>query len=199
MANGTTWFRRRFGKEATVHARPCCPSKAIKSKSTHDIYEATDQSAGEGAFANVQILKRKGDGAVFALKILKPGVMSPRKIQAEFYVARGMRHQNIIQTYELLEYRGSQGILMEYAPKCLLDLVTTRALESGDPEIYLQQILAGTAHIHKLGFAHRDLKLENIVFGADGQAKIIDFGSVGTTKLIQPSQYSLSYCLFNSD
>jgi len=191
MAIDNTWFRRRSGKEDSVHARSCCPSKAVRSKNTNDTYEATEQSAGEGAFSNVQVLKRRRDGAVFALKTFKPGMMSSGKIQAEFYVARGMRHQNIIETCELLEFRGSHGILMEYAPRCLLDLVTTRALKTGDAEIYLQQILAGTAHIHKLGFAHRDLKLENVVFGVDGQAKIIDFGSVHTTRLSRPSKYHL--------
>ena len=60
---------------------------------------------------------------------------------------------------------------MEYAPRCLLDLDTTGALKTGDAEIYLQQILAGTAHIHKLGFAHRDLKLENVVFGLTGRPR----------------------------
>lgn len=192
MTVDTAWFRRRPVKGDSVHTRSCCPSKAARSKTVHETYEVIDQFAGEGAFSTAQVLKRRRDGAVFALKIFKPGSTSSRKIQAEFYVARGMRHPNIIETYELLELRSSQGILMEYGPKCLLDLVMAKALKAGDAEIYLYQILAGTAHIHKLGFVHRDLKLENVVFGVDGKAKIIDFGSVSTTKPSRPSKYSPS-------
>ena len=41
---------------------------------------------------------------------------------------------------------------------------------------YLKQILLGVHHIHKNGYAHRDLKIENILFDLNYQAKIIDFG-----------------------
>lgn len=191
MANDRNWFRRRSGKDDSLRTAPCCSLTGASSKPKYADYESTSENSGEGNFANVQVLKRRRDGAVFALKTFKPMLVSSRTIQAELCVARGMRHQNIIETYELLEFRGSQGILMEYAPRCLLDLVTSRALKRGGAEIYLQQILADTAYIHERGFAHRDLKLENIVLGSHGQAKIIDFGSVGTAKMSRPSEHRL--------
>ncbi len=63
----------------------------------------------------------------------------------------------------------------------LLD-VLLQAAESGVPlssaqiEGYFNQVLAGLAHIHSLGMAHLDMKLENIVVDAEGTVKIIDFG-----------------------
>lgn len=189
MAINTTWFGLRSRKQDTTRVRSGFLSTKGLSKTTSDIYESTNTDAGEGTFARVKIVKRRRDGAVFAMKIFKLGLTDPRKILAEFYVAHGMRHKNVIATYELLPFEGSQGMLMEYAPECLLDLVTSSALKPGDAEIYLDQLVAGTAHIHTIGFAHRDLKLENVVIGTDGQAKIIDFGTVGTAKPTQPSKY----------
>jgi serine/threonine protein kinase len=40
----------------------------------------------------------------------------------------------------------------------------------------VKQILATVAYIHHEGVAHRDLKLENILFDATGHIKVIDFG-----------------------
>ena len=36
--------------------------------------------------------------------------------------------------------------------------------------------MSGIAYIHVLGIVHRDIKLENTLFSADGTLKIADFG-----------------------
>lgn len=36
--------------------------------------------------------------------------------------------------------------------------------------------MSGIAHIHAQGIIHRDIKLENTLFSADGTLKIADFG-----------------------
>jgi serine/threonine protein kinase len=36
--------------------------------------------------------------------------------------------------------------------------------------------MSGIAYIHALGIVHRDIKLENTLFSADGTLKIADFG-----------------------
>jgi serine/threonine protein kinase len=192
MAIDVSWFRSRPRKIEKAPLRPECPSKAPIRKHTDAVYEFADTLVGEGAFSTVRQLRRRGDGQLFALKVFKSSLTSPLRIQGEFYVARGMRHRNIIETYDLLEFHGSQGLLMEYAPRCLFDIVSRGALRPGDTQVYLRQLLAGTAHIHQLGFAHRDLKLENVVIGTNGQAKIVDFGSVSTTKPSRPSE-SMKY------
>ncbi len=40
-----------------------------------------------------------------------------------------------------------------------------------------KSILQGLATLHKAGFIHRDIKLENILIGKDKKMKICDFGS----------------------
>ena len=39
-----------------------------------------------------------------------------------------------------------------------------------------RQVIAGVAHMHSKGMAHRDLKLDNILVSSDDKVKLIDFG-----------------------
>ena len=43
-------------------------------------------------------------------------------------------------------------------------------------KLYVKQLITGLNKIHKAGFCHRDLKLENLVLDKDFNLKIIDFG-----------------------
>lgn len=42
------------------------------------------------------------------------------------------------------------------------------------------QLAAGVSHIHSRGVAHRDLKLENVLFDDFGNLKVADFGLCNT-------------------
>jgi 3-phosphoinositide dependent protein kinase-1 len=48
---------------------------------------------------------------------------------------------------------------------------------------YLAQVLEGIAYLHSMGLIHRDIKLENIVIGADLNAKLVDFGTAKPLKI----------------
>jgi serine/threonine protein kinase len=49
---------------------------------------------------------------------------------------------------------------------------------------YFREILNGLSYLHQNGVAHRDLKLENLLFSKDFTLKIADFGHSKSTKLI---------------
>lgn len=48
-------------------------------------------------------------------------------------------------------------------------------MELNDIKSIMYQILRGLAYVHKMGFFHRDMKLENVLM-SEGKAKIADFG-----------------------
>ena len=41
----------------------------------------------------------------------------------------------------------------------------------------MRGVHAALAHLHARGFVHRDVKARNVLFGADGRARLIDFAS----------------------
>jgi serine/threonine protein kinase len=66
---------------------------------------------------------------------------------------------------------------MEYAPYDLFSVVMSGKMAR--PEIYcvFRQIVDGVNYLHKMGLAHRDLKLDNCVMTPDNIVKLIDFGT----------------------
>jgi serine/threonine protein kinase len=80
-----------------------------------------------------------------------------------------------------IENRGEKfyNILLEYASRgSLADLVkqTNGGLPESEVKSYTRSILKGLCFIHSKGFAHCDIKLDNILLCANGEAKIADFG-----------------------
>ena len=84
-------------------------------------------------------------------------------------------------------------VAMEYAPHSdFWDLISKRLLDSTDDKLvrtYFHQLIDGLEHIHSLGIAHLDLKLENLLVGKDYQLKIADFD----TSQIVNEEKCLSY------
>lgn len=177
---------------SSVTKEPKTVATTTLCRASNDEYEVTDQCMGEGSFAEVKLTRRRRDGKVFALKMFSRNAVDTRKVHAEFYVARRLRHKNIIATLELYTLDSSFGILMEYATTCLFDLVSSFKLRPGDSERYLADLVSGVEYIHRLGFVHRDLKLENVVVGVDGYAKVIDFGTIGLAKPGPTSKFAAS-------
>ena len=66
---------------------------------------------------------------------------------------------------ELLE----GGSLFDY-------IMQTGAFDDDMCRHYMMQLVAGMAHVHRLGYSHSDLKPENIMLSSDFVIKIIDFG-----------------------
>ena len=138
---------------------------------------------GKGSGGSIQLVTRESDGVVFAVKKFR--TMCPiedekayvRKIKVEFHIGSRLQHDNIIETFDLFEVDKHWYEVMEYAPYCLFETVLSRKMSAEEIECSFLQILAGVSHLHQLGYAHQDLKLENVVMTKQGIMKIIDFGS----------------------
>jgi AP2-associated kinase len=70
---------------------------------------------------------------------------------------------------------------MEYCPGGNLFDLLEKHEGKGIPEATVRTIgisvLQGLVVLHRAGFIHRDIKIENVLVGKDGKFKICDFGS----------------------
>ena len=79
----------------------------------------------------------------------------------------------------LLDARARVLAFPNYAhtPAAFLQVETRGVVPEVEAHKYFSQIAAGVLHMHSLGIAHRDLKLENVLLDfTETEVKIIDFG-----------------------
>ncbi len=124
-------------------------------------------------------------GNLYAAKILrsnlaiKPGIV--QRFRMEKDLVTGVRHQNIVEVYDLVQTPEYMAIIMEYTDGGDLgELLKKRGtLLPLDAVYYCMGIAAGLSPIHHAGIVHRDLKPSNILLKRQGGylvPKIADFG-----------------------
>ena len=157
-----------------------------------------------GLGAHTAVYRARRAGREYAVKVLRDGADGEgvlRAFRREAAMLASVRHPGLPEVYEvgvvgtrpylvmeLLEGRSLRSVL-EAGP---LDVVATVTLAS--------RVADALAAAHLAGLVHRDVKPDNIVFGTDGRARLIDFGLaqavvghdaelvVGTVRYAAPEQ-----------
>ncbi len=141
----------------------------------------------EGAMAGVYEARRvEGGDEPLAIKVLFGEVALDDTLAARFAreetVATSLDHPNIARVVDAGRTDdGFMYIVMERVggPSLRDHLDAAGALPPSDALRLARGLAQGLAHAHGEGFVHRDLKTENVVLGADGTPKIVDFGLAG--------------------
>ncbi|CAD8108110.1 unnamed protein product [Paramecium sonneborni] len=138
---------------------------------------------GQGAHAVVKLAKKKGTNDLFAVKIMRMNNEEVyNNVRRTFNNSRCLRHQNIIQEYELYinEKYYTANLIMEYCPYPSLEhiLKDRQTLKEDEVRIIIKQLLLAVEHIHNKGISHRDIKPDNILVNVEGncELKLLDFG-----------------------
>ena len=100
------------------------------------------------------------------------------RFKREAQAAARLHHPNIVSAFDYGETESSAYIVMEFLPGPSLKSVLgpREPLSLERIGTIMQGLLAGLQHSHSRGVVHRDIKPANIVFSADGEVKITDFG-----------------------
>lgn len=100
-------------------------------------------------------------------------------VKKEYEILRCLKHDNVVAVFDFISCNKIVAMAMEQVP-CgdLHDSVIRHWPTTTDTRRkYTAQVISAVDHIHTMGIAHCDLKLENMLINTNGDIKIIDFGS----------------------
>lgn len=141
-------------------------------------YEISHE-VGRGAMGIVyEARDRELDRKVALKMIIHSGIPElAERFMAEARAMARLPHPNIVTIYELGNYEGMKFIAMEFIEG--LNLKQWLDVEHRKPKEVLEVMRAageGLAYAHEKGWIHRDFKPSNVMVGADGRARVMDFG-----------------------
>ncbi len=145
--------------------------------------------------AHYQILAKLGEGGMgvvyrardtrlnreVALKLLPPEAVDDPGARArllrEARTASRLNHPHICTIHEVGQVGDLVYVTMEFVEgRPLTALIPAGGMAEESVVRYGAQIARALAHAHEHGVVHRDLKTANVVVGAGGQTKLLDFG-----------------------
>ncbi|KAJ9119573.1 hypothetical protein QFC22_003282 [Naganishia vaughanmartiniae] len=156
------------------------------ASSTSNIAIKWQQGEFIGAGANGSVFKgfNLETGGIMAVKEIRVADLANtpalyKQIKDESDVMQLLSHPNVVDYYGIEVHRDRVYIFQEYCEGgSLANLISYGRIE--DEEVvmlYTYQMLDGLRYLHSKGVEHRDVKPDNILLGANGMIKFVDFGA----------------------
>ena len=134
-----------------------------------------------------------------------------QQFRQEATILAHLRHPHLVAVTDFFEHRGNAYLVMRFVEgENLAERIRRQgALPEKDVLEWAGQLLSALAYCHAQGIIHRDMKPQNVIIQADGQAVLVDFGLVklwnpqdphtrtvmrgmGTPEYAPPEQYDVS-------
>jgi eukaryotic-like serine/threonine-protein kinase len=136
---------------------------------------------GSGGMAVVWVARDERLGREVAVKILSDVLAGDadyrRRFEREARVAARLNHPGLVGIYDFSAESERPYLVMELVRG---DMLAERIAAGRTGELDLvalaRELLGALAHIHAAGVVHRDVKPANVLIGADGRARLTDFG-----------------------
>ncbi len=176
-------------------------SHGAQPLSTHQI---KDLKAGDkiNQFIIIKLIAKGGMGSVYmaydeklkrnvAIKTIRSEYIKNKATQNRFkqeaQILSLINHPSICQIYDYIDYEDGDMLVLE-----LVDGTTLNDIHLSDQEklnVFIQ-IASALEVAHKKNIIHRDLKPDNIMYTADKEIKILDFGIAKSTVMDNPGIHS---------
>ena len=132
---------------------------------------------GSGGSGSVWLARDEKTGLDVALKIVPREGKAGARAEREAEAAARLRHPACLRAYAYGREGGHVYIAYEYAPgRTFREVQRAKELSDADAVEACAQLLEGLAHAHGRGVVHRDVKPANVLVGAGGTVKLLDFG-----------------------
>lgn len=155
------------------------------------------EAVGNGAFGTVWRAVESSSGHVLAIKRV---ALDDRYQNRELSVMQELSHPNVVRLHDhfLTREEGASWlhIVMDYVPSTLRSLQAAFAKQHcrfppAMLKIYMYQLAKALSHMHSLGFAHRDLKPDNVLCCPESfTLQLCDFGC---SKRLVPGKPNIFY------
>jgi serine/threonine protein kinase len=151
---------------------------------------------GEGGMGEVYLARDTQLDRLVALKLLSSEVArDPQRLSRFLQEARAaskLKSANVAHIYEIGEIDGHHFIAMEHVEgQPLSKEIAGQPMEPATIVKLGIQIARALEEAHGKGVTHRDIKPQNIIVTADGEAKVLDFGLAKlSTEALNPAELS---------
>lgn len=152
---------------------------------------------GRGAFGKVMQVKKKSDGKIYAMKILKKGAIVARNqvehTKAERAILQQLSHPFLMTLRFAFQSKEKLYLVLDYfqGGELFFHLKSQRRFSEDIARVYVAEIAMAFGHLHSLGVIYRDLKPENILLDDNGHVCLTDFG---LAKEIQKGEKAQTFC-----
>ncbi|XP_048189847.1 sperm motility kinase Z-like [Perognathus longimembris pacificus] len=144
------------------------------------------ETIGAGGFGHVKLAHHSlTDTKVAVKELVKLGQHCSHLVENEVDIVKSLHHPHVIRLYQVIEKEDKVYLVMELAAKgdLLQRIQNSHRLFEDEARRLFKQIVSAVHYFHQNGIAHRDLKPNNILLDAKGNAKVSDFGlSIKFTK-----------------
>jgi len=197
QANGANG--RKGSDEDEIHESwndPVLFSEVPVTKITKDDFELLTV-IGKGSFGKVMQVRKKDDGKIYAMKVLRKEAIIARKqvthTKAEKSILQKIQHPFIVQLHFAFQTKDKLYMILDYVNggELFFHLKKEGRFQENRVRFYAAEIVCALAHLHSLGIVYRDLKPENILLNAEGHITITDFG---LSKQIKEDEGTHTFC-----
>jgi len=152
---------------------------------------------GKGSFGKVMQVRKKDDGKIYAMKVLRKEAIIARKqvthTKAEKSILQKIQHPFIVQLHFAFQTKDKLYMILDYinGGELFFHLKKEGRFQENRVRFYAAEIVCSMAHLHGLGIVYRDLKPENILLNHEGHITITDFG---LSKQIDSTEGTHTFC-----
>lgn len=152
---------------------------------------------GRGSFGKVMQVRKKTDGKVYAMKILKKRAIIARNqvehTKAERKILQSLQHPFLTTLRYAFQSKEKLYFVLDYLQggELFFHLKNNRRFPEDVARIYVGEIALALGHLHSLQVIYRDLKPENILLDDNGHVCLTDFG---LSKDVDPTDKAHTFC-----